>query len=292
MIVCTRNRATRLPTFLAALSRLDGVPFDWELLIVDHASTDDTGRLLQEFSLSAPFPVRALRADATTLSGAKNQAIAIARGEILAFTDDDCYPRPDYLRALAQVFDSHPVGVVGGRVVLHDLTDAKLSILDSDTPLTIPPRTFVRAGVMHGANLALKREVVAAVGGFDPLLGPGSPCVAAEDVELIARAVWAGWSARYDPAPVVSHHHGRKPGEETERVRRAYDYGRGAYYAKFLLNRQSRDVYLRQWYHLMRRGSGPRRRRRVAHELAGGGRYIVQRLLRGPSIPRAEAAAC
>lgn len=291
MIVCTRNRASRLPRFLSAIAGLEPAPFSWELLIVDHASTDDTGRVIQEFAASAVFPVRPLRADAPALSGAKNQAIAAARGEILAFTDDDCYPRPDYLLALADVFQAHDVGVLGGRVVRHDPTDANVSIRDVDTPASIEPRTFVRPGTVHGANLAVRREVLAAIGGFDPLLGPGTPCVAAEDIDLVARAVWAGWQARYDPAPVVSHHHGRKPGEEADRVRRGYDYGRGAYYTKFLLNRRARRVYLRGWYEITRRGPRAVARQRVRRELAGGARYLVQRMLRGQAIPRFEAAA-
>jgi glycosyltransferase involved in cell wall biosynthesis len=290
MLVCTRNRASRLPRFLSAVSRLEPAPFAWELLIADHASTDDTGRVIQEFAASAAFPVRSLRADAPALSGAKNQAIAAARGEILVFTDDDCYPRPDYLLALAHVFQAHDVGVIGGRVVLHDSTDAKVSIRDIDTPTSIEPGTFVPAGTVHGANLAVRREVLAAIGGFDPLLGPGTTCVAAEDIELVARAVWAGWRARYDPAPVVSHHHGRKPGDEADRVRRGYDYGRGAYYTKFLLNRASRRAYLHGWKELTRRGPRDVAIQRVRRELAGGGRYLVQRMLRGQAAPRFESA--
>jgi glycosyltransferase involved in cell wall biosynthesis len=112
----------------------------------DHASTDDTCRVIQEFAASAAFPVRSLRADAPALSGAKNQAIAAARGEILAFTDDDCYPRPDYLLALADVFQAHDIGVLGGRVVLHDPTDANVSIRDVDTPASIAPGTLYVRG--------------------------------------------------------------------------------------------------------------------------------------------------
>jgi glycosyltransferase involved in cell wall biosynthesis len=291
MIVCTRNRASRLPRFLSAVAGLEPASFGWELLIVDHASTDDTGRVIQEFAASAAFPVRLLRAAAPALSGAKNQAIAAARGEILAFTDDDCYPRPDYLLAFADVFQAHDVGVVGGRVALHDPTDANVSIRDVDTPSSIEPRTFVRPGTVHGANLAVRREVLAAIGGFDPLLGPGTPCVAAEDIDLVARAVWAGWRGRYDPAPVVSHHHGRKPGEDADRVRRGYDYGRGAYYTKFVLNRLARRAYLRGWYEIARRGPRAAARQRVRRELAGGGRYLAQRMLRGQAIPRFEPAA-
>jgi glycosyltransferase involved in cell wall biosynthesis len=291
LIVCTRNRASRLPRFFSTLAALDAAPFPWELLIVDHGSTDDTGRVIQEFVASAAFLVRPLRAEVTSLSEAKNQAIAAASGEILAFTDDDCYPRPDYLLALANVFEAHDVGVVGGRVVLHDPTDALVSIRDVDTPTDIEPDTFVRAGTVHGANLSMRREVLAAIGGFDPLLGPGTSCVAAEDIELVARAVWAGWRARYDPAPVVSHHHGRKPGEETDRVRRGYDYGRGAYYTKFLLNRRARRAYLSSWYTLTRHASRSVAQRRVRREIAGGYRYLVQRMLHGEPIRRFEAAA-
>ena len=188
MIVCTRNRASQLPRFFSAVAGLEPAPSGWELLIVDHASTDDTARVIREFAVSAAFPVRPLRADVPALSGAKNQAIAVARGEILAFTDDDCYPRPDYLLALAGVFEAHDVGVLGGRVVRHDPTDANVSIRDVDTPASIEPGTFVRPGTVHGANLAVRREVLAAIGGFDPLLGPGTPCVSAEDIELVARA--------------------------------------------------------------------------------------------------------
>jgi glycosyltransferase involved in cell wall biosynthesis len=291
VVVCTRNRASRLPRFLSAIAALDPVPFGWELLIVDHASIDETEALIREFAGSATFSVRPLHAAAGPLSVAKNQAIAVARGEIVALTDDDCYPRSDYLRALADAFHAYDVGVIGGRVVRHDPADANVSIRDDDTPASIEPGTFVRPGTVHGANLAVRREVLTAIGGFDPLLGPGTPCLAAEDIDLVARAVWAGWRARYDPAPVVSHHHGRKPGEEADRVRRGYDYGRGAYYTKFLLNARARRVYLRGWYDLSRRGPRAVARQRVRREIAGGGRYLRERLLHRPEMSRFDAGA-
>jgi GT2 family glycosyltransferase len=230
-----------------------------------------------------------MRVTSRSLACAKNEALAVARGGILAFTDDDCYPRPDYLQALVQVFFENLVGVVGGRVVLHDPSDARLSVRDVDTASTIEPTSFVQAGVIHGANLAVSREVVRAIGGFDPLFGPGTACAAAEDIEFVARAVWAGWRARYDPRPVVSHHHGRKPGRDTERYRRTYDYGRGAYYTKFLLHARARKIYLRQWMALARRASAKTARRRLVREVAGGCRYLLQRAIHREPIPRFPA---
>jgi glycosyltransferase involved in cell wall biosynthesis len=290
LIVCTRDRAARLPDFLSRIALLESPSADWELILVDHASTDGTPGLLEEFTSGAPFRVRHLRSMARGLSGAKNEGLARAGGEILAFTDDDCYPRPDFLRAVVEVFAEHRVGVVGGRVVLHDPTDAKFCLKDVDTPAAIQPASFVPAGTIHGANMAVTREVVAAIGGFDPMLGPGTACPAAEDVDYIARAVWAGWTARYDPRPVVAHHHRRKPGKETEQCRRVYDYGRGAYYAKFLLESRTRSVYLRNWYGVTRTTPRKIARGRLIREIAGARRYLWRRLVQSEPTPMFSTA--
>jgi hypothetical protein len=286
LIVCTRNRASRLPHFFARLCLLESPRDGWELIVADHASTDDTPAAIDAFTTGAPMRVHALRVAAGSLTDAKNAALAHASGDILAFTDDDCYPQPDYLRLLVDVFATYRVGVVGGRVVLHDPTDAKLSVRDVPAATAIEPASFVPAGTIHGANMAVTREVVRAIGGFDPLFGPGTPCVAAEDVEYVARAVWAGWGARYDPAPVVAHHHGRKPGPETERYRQGYDYGRGAYYTKYLLNGRARQIYLRHWYLLTRGLPWRVARARLSREIAGGQRYLMQRARYGDVVPR------
>lgn len=178
LIVCTRNRAARLPEFLARLAALDAPAGGWELVLVDNASTDNTPILVDEFARGAPFPVRCVHAAVPGLARARNAGLAHARGDILAFTDDDCYPQRDYLKALVEVFDERRVGFVGGRVVLHDPGDAQVCVLDVPTALEIAPRSFVRPGLIHGSNMAVAREVARAIGEFDPLLGAGTPCVA------------------------------------------------------------------------------------------------------------------
>ena len=130
LIVCTRNRASRLPYFLERLCSLESPRNRWELILVDHASTDSTGDVIARFASGAPFPVRHLRATAPALTGAKNAAIAHSRGEILAFTDDDCYPQPDHLRAPTEVFSEHRSASFGSRVLLHDPSDARVAIRD------------------------------------------------------------------------------------------------------------------------------------------------------------------
>jgi glycosyltransferase involved in cell wall biosynthesis len=287
LIVCTRNRATRLPDFFAPIARLESPPGGWELVLVDNASSDASAAVIADFAATAPFEVRCAHAPVPGLGRARNVGIAQARGRILVFTDDDCYPRPDYLRAFVDVFEQHPVGVAGGRIVLHDPTDAVLGMKDVEAPVEIAPRSFVPAGVVHGANMAVRREVVTAIGGFDPRLGVGTACIAGEDIELVARAVWAGWAARHDPRPIVAHHHGRKPGPDAERQQRSYDYGRGAYYAKLLLDPQARATYARGWYRrARRRGLGRTALGRLSREIGGAARYLIPHFARPETVPR------
>jgi GT2 family glycosyltransferase len=141
--------------------------------------------------------------------------------------------------------------------------------------------------------MAVRREVVTAIGGFDPRLGVGTSCVAGEDIEFIARAVWAGWAGRHDPRPVVAHHHGRKPGADADRQQRAYDYGRGAYYAKLLLDPRARATYARGWYRrVRRRGLGRTALGRLSRELGGAARYLIPHFVRPEAVPRfAERAS-
>ncbi|MGH9374007.1 MAG: glycosyltransferase family 2 protein, partial [Vicinamibacterales bacterium] len=189
---------------------------------------------------------------------------------------------------LVGVFEEDRHGFVGGRVVLHDPRDARVCVKDVPTAIDIAPRSFVAAGVIHGANMAVTRDVVCAIGEFDPLLGVGTRCVAGEDTDYIARAVWAGWGGRYDPRPLVAHHHGRKPGPDAEMQRRGYDYGRGAYYMKRLLDARSRRVYLSGWYWEGRRHVRHRRSGRLFRELVGGARYAVLRFS-GSALRRVSA---
>jgi glycosyltransferase involved in cell wall biosynthesis len=285
LIVCTRNRASRLPEFFSRLARLESPAGRWELILVDNASSDSTPLMVQTFAQSATFPVRYVRAPVPGLARARNVGIAASIGDLLVFTDDDCYPHPDYLCRVVEVFQDHHPGFIGGRVVLHDPTDAPVTVRDNPTPRQLAPRTFVRPGIIHGANMAVSREVVRAIGGFDPHLGAGTPCVAGEDADYLARAAWAGWSGRYDPRPVVAHHHGRKPGLDAVRQSRGYDYGRGAYYIKFALNRSSGPTYVSHWCRGTWRDLKAKRIGRPWREAMGAARYIATWLSREP-VPR------
>jgi cellulose synthase/poly-beta-1,6-N-acetylglucosamine synthase-like glycosyltransferase len=86
-----------------------------------------------------------------------------------------------------------------------------------------------------GANMAFRRQVLIDIGGFDPLLGPGSPFNAiSEDLDVCGRASAIGWMGQYRPEVIVRHHHERKA-RDVARMAKYYSLGIGAYHMKLLL---------------------------------------------------------
>ena len=237
----------QLRACLEHVERLEG-DVEWELIVIDNGSTDGTGQLLQEYANGSSFPFVVVEEPKRGLGNARNSGIKAAKGQILAFTDDDCYPAPDFLVQVTRVFEDEHVGYMGGRVLLYDPADAPITIMLSMDCRLIPPHSFVPPGVINGANMAVRRAVIDAVGMFDPMLGAGSVFASGEDCEYVARASAEGWTGGYFPEPFVYHHHGRRHQAEVDSLRRNYDKGRGAFYAKFLLRSDTRGLYARNWW--------------------------------------------
>lgn len=281
VIVCTRNRATRLATALNHWASL-APKSSWEIILVDNGSTDLTPQVIaaaqQRISVS-----RAVLEPRIGLGAARDRGWREARGAIVAFTDDDCYPSPGYVDNLVDAFRRSPdVGYMGGRILLWDEDDARLTIDYREQAEEIAPYHFIPAGMLQGANLAFRREILEKIGGVDRELGTGTP-FPCEDVDLIAAAAWLGIKGKFDPSPLVYHHHGRKVCDY-ERTMRGYDKGRGAYYAKYILRSDSRDAYLKSWLRSIRTcvkcAIRQRDRRQLAgpaYELYGAGRYLLRR---------------
>lgn len=270
VVVCTRGRPAQLRACLDRFRRLAGGA-DWELVVVNNGSGDGTSDVLRSYAREAPHPLKVLEEPRPGLGGARNRGWRGAAGELIAFTDDDCYPADDYLDRIVGCFEEASLGFVGGRVLLFDPTDFPITIQELDHRVEIEPCAFVPAGLIHGANFAFRREVLEAIGGFDPGFGAGTP-FACEDVDAVARAAAAGWWGAYDPGPVVYHHHGRKTGEAL-RLRRVYALGRGAYYAKSILEPAMRARYLRRLLRLVATQSP----RRTVRELRGALAYLRSR---------------
>lgn len=244
VVICTRNRAAQLIGTLNSLERLS-TNLEWEAIVADNASTDSTADVILQAASRQPR-IRYARAERIGLGAARDYGWREARGRFISFTDDDCYLTPNYVDSVVRVFEEHPeVGFVGGRILLFDPEDLPVTIDLRSHPVEMPPRRFVPAGAVQGANLSFRRDTLERIGGFDPELGAGTP-FPCEDIDAVAAALWAGIPGRYDPAPVVFHHH-RRRASDLPRIVASYDRGRGAYYMKYILRSDTRQVYMLGW---------------------------------------------
>lgn len=284
LVICTRDRAAQLERTLVEVAGIRTAR-QWEIVVVDNDSTDGTAEVVEAAQGSLGAPLRLVREPAEGVSRARNTGWQSASGGVVSYIDDDCYPAPDFVDRILGRFDEDAgLGFLGGAVLPYDEQDALVTIVAGRRPIEIQPRGFVTPGLMICANLAFRQEALEAIGGFDVVFGygahfPGGVDAVIEDLDAAARASAAGWRGRYDPDVIVRHHHRRKPGPEVARLRRGYDVGRGAFYAKAALDSRLRKTYLVGWARLTagraRRREDPRA---VGRELAGAVRYLTTRL--------------
>src|ERR1700755_751781 len=119
IIISTRNRGRQLPGCLGAIARLRAT-FPWELIIVDNGSSDNTADVIREFARESGLNVRSVMQPQVGLSNARNAGLKESKGNIIAFTDDDCYAQEDYLERIVAAFEDAAVGFITGRIMLYD----------------------------------------------------------------------------------------------------------------------------------------------------------------------------
>src|SRR5689334_7477688 len=93
LIICTRDRCHQLARCLEAVRRIK-CHRPWEIIVVDNGSRDDTAIVLREFIKTADLRAIYLFEGTRGKSSGLNAALKAAKGQILAFTDDDCYQNP------------------------------------------------------------------------------------------------------------------------------------------------------------------------------------------------------
>jgi len=207
VIIPTRNRQAQLLRCLDAVAAQTYPPARVEVVVVNDASTDGTRLAVETWRAARrlPSPVRMVslprRRGAAT---ARNAGIAASRGELLAFLDDDCLPRPDWLAQLTATLTDRRVDGVGGRICLADGTAGGLAgaYMAWRRWYEQPP---VRAGdpdFLLTGNCLYTRRALEEVGGFDETF---SAIAAAEDTDLGRRIRAAGFRLAYCPQAVVFH---------------------------------------------------------------------------------------
>jgi glycosyltransferase involved in cell wall biosynthesis len=229
VVVATYNRARLLEGTLGALASQE-VPrsLQWEIVVVDNNSSDATAQVVATFSKTTAIPVRYVFEAQQGLSRARNRGVQEARGSILAFSDDDVLPAPDWVAQVGAAIDRWNAHGVGGRILPQWealpprwLTEngrllSRLSIMDFEgNRLLALPQS--RQPQVWGANMAFRRELFDRVGGFDPRRGMDGPRLfRGEECDLIDRALKLGLKIAYDGSLTVYHRIG------PDRMQKAY----------------------------------------------------------------------
>lgn len=216
VILCTYNRCQSLAKALGSVA-LSTLPesVDWEVLVVDNNSRDQTREVVEDFCRRYPGHIRYLFEPRQGKSYALNAGIREARGDILAFVDDDATAEPGWLQNLTAALQDGEWAGAGGRIFPAQTSslpdwlapDGPYSMLGvlcahfdlGDTPceLNQPP---------YGTNMAFRKKVFEKHGGFRTDLGPGPGNeLRNEDTEFGRRLLAAGERLRYEPSAIVYH---------------------------------------------------------------------------------------
>ena len=233
ILICTRDRPAMLRDTIASV--LEGSALPRELLVVDQSVEIDEH--VAQLGGVGGCAVRHLRSDSRGLSRARNIGLRAASEEVVVLIDDDMFVERDWLALLLGAMDAgDPRVVVTGRV---------LAAPDEGTGGTVPYAALVTrespavyrgrhaVDVVPGANVALHRATVLALGGYDERLGAGTRFASADDNDIGLRLLDSGCEVRHVPEAVVLHRAWRT---RRARVRMRWDYGRGkgAFYVKHM----------------------------------------------------------
>jgi glycosyltransferase involved in cell wall biosynthesis len=245
VIICTRNRGALIEQTLHSI--LAGSRLPDELLVVDQSDDDAAGEVVRRIAESEPC-LRYLPTPTRGLSRARNVGIQEAKGDVIAFTDDDVAVFPDWLQRVEEEFQNYPdLGLLFGTVIPPKSYDWENEHIPYILLATCRPVTRSRYHIAGmGANMCIRKEVVERIGLFEECLGAGTPMIGYEDFEYAFRALYANPMVRIhhvDEIRVV-HHAGARTGSEKVRFTTdMFGRGRGLFWA-YLLKNRFRPAYL------------------------------------------------
>ena len=194
VVVCSYNGGSTLDQCLRSLLALD-YP-DYEIILVDDGSTDDTP------AIAARFPeVQTIRQPNCGLSVARNVGLQAATGEIVAYTDSDCFADPHWLTHLVDQFQRTGAAGVGGPNLTPDDGWLAACIAASPGQPTHVLASDQLAEHIPGCNMAFRKSALEALKGFNPIYRK-----AGDDVDICWRLQQAGMWVSFAPGAFVWHH--------------------------------------------------------------------------------------
>ena len=214
VVICSFNRSASLAETLASVNACR-LPLDRpvELLVIDNNSTDQTERTCADFALVARMPFRRVLEPRQGLSCARNRGIREATGDVIIFTDDDVLVNDAWLVTYASEFGDHHVDCAYGRVHadwrghrpawFSDLLRPAYAIVDYGAARMLVSDA---SHEFYGANFAVRKELLVALGGFDVGLGRTNEKLAiGEETRVYHDLLSRGSVIVYNPSIEVHH---------------------------------------------------------------------------------------
>jgi len=204
VLMCTRGRPTDAQG--AVRSLLASVGVELEVIVIDQSDDTDTAEILEGLHDDR---VRYVRSATRGLGAGLDEGLRLARSPYVVHTDDDCEAPPDWVAGMAAILEEMPkVAVVFSNVVAGPY-DPKAGFV----PVHIRKRDRLIRSVIQtrgqpgmGAGMAMRRDAVLAVGGFDPAMGAGARFFSMDDWDVELRVLLAGWESFHTAQIFVIHH--------------------------------------------------------------------------------------
>ena len=221
IVIPTYNRPERLANCLKAIAELDYQGDRFEVIVVDDGSKTPLDSVVTP--VQDKIQVKLLRQANAGPAAARNRGASEARGEFIAFTDDDCQPLPDWLNQFASSLATAPQAMIGGKTInaLADnpFSTASQELIDYLYEYYNPAKG--KKAFFASNNIALPKSGFDSLGGFDVSF----PLAAAEDRDFCDR-----WEAKYPmvyaPDAQINHYHNLTI---KSFWRQHFGYGRGAF---------------------------------------------------------------
>jgi len=216
VIIPTLNRCETLKNAIASAQGQTWPADQYEIIVVDNGSTDGTSHSVERLEKESKTLIRVIHEPLLGLHNARHAGARAAKGEVLMFTDDDATFEPDWVRAYAEAFAKYPEMMAAGGPVRpfwetqppqwllsymgNEKTFGILSLMEPYSEFRLDQKGF-----FFGVNMAVRRQVLFKVGGFNPdsfgdiWLGDGETGL---NRKLWERQMLIG----YVPGAVVFHH--------------------------------------------------------------------------------------
>lgn len=232
VVIPTRNRGEEVVAALESV--LKNTHPNFEVILVDQSTNPDTEQAVHPYRTDHRF--RYLKTDTVGAGLSRNIGIANARGEIIAFTDDDCIVPLNWLDTICALFNQNPGAAVLFCSVLpapHDFSAGTIPHHVYQKSRAVRSWMSYVGGIGMAAGMAARTESIRKMGGFDRYLGPGSLFKSGEDHDLALRTLARHWEI-YETCDVNVVHYGYRTLEEFRELTRRDWIGIGAAQAKIL----------------------------------------------------------